>query len=476
LVERRVELGKRVRRLAAVPVGLLLSLGLFAAVTQATVNLSGLVAAPAPAGQGGTTQAGAASTFHLHVNLSSQPPGDDLRNLTFHLPPGLVGNPTAAALCLVSHFDDDNCPAGSRVGVSSTTQEVETGIPQIGDLDVTISGDVYNVVPAAGQPGRLGIVLRPQPLSFEDVTVGTLNVITQEPCETPGTFPGGDVPGTFPCAFVRADVTTTSPKQFLLVPVTIRPGDLGLDNTLGPLPRTVNTTAVAEPTRLCLSNDTPGFPPAIAPPNPLACLDVAENELFPGSPEFPIDISDEPAETSENTLDIRLRSIDTRLFAHAPSGAPFITNPTSCGPAVTRFDARSYRGDVSTGSAGFTVTGCAAAPPPAAPPPAAPPSNDFSFGKVKLNKRKGTAKLTINIVEGPGELDLAKTKKVKADDEPVEGQGATAEKLAIKPTGKAKKKLNDKGKAKVTVNVTYAPTGTGGTPNTESKKIKLVKR
>jgi Ca2+-binding RTX toxin-like protein len=102
------------------------------------------------------------------------------------------------------------------------------------------------------------------------------------------------------------------------------------------------------------------------------------------------------------------------------------------------------------------------------------PSNDFTFGTVKKNKRKGTAKLTIEIVEGPGELDLTKTKKVKADDEAVEGEGATEERLAIKPKGKAKKKLNKKGKARVRAEVTYIPDG--GEPNTQSKKLKLKKR
>src|SRR5215211_4799878 len=112
-------------------------------------------------------------------------------------------------------------------------------------------------------------------------------------------------------------------------------------------------------------------------------------------------------------------------------------------------------------------------PPPdgGVPPEEGGPSNEFSFGKLKKNKRKGTAKLTVN-VPGPGELDLAKTKKVKADDESAEGAGK--EKLSIKPRGKAKKKLNKKGKAKVKAEVTFAPDG--GTPNTEDKKIKLVKR
>ena len=96
------------------------------------------------------------------------------------------------------------------------------------------------------------------------------------------------------------------------------------------------------------------------------------------------------------------------------------------------------------------------------------PDNSFSFGKLKRNLQKGTAKLTVN-VPGGGELGLAKTKKVKADDEPAEDAGN--EKLLVKPRGKAKKKLNQTGKAKVKAKVTYTPTG--GEPNTESKNVTL---
>ncbi|MGH3452443.1 MAG: hypothetical protein ACRDQW_17435 [Haloechinothrix sp.] len=96
------------------------------------------------------------------------------------------------------------------------------------------------------------------------------------------------------------------------------------------------------------------------------------------------------------------------------------------------------------------------------------PTNEFSFGKAKRNKRRGTAKLTVN-VPGPGELELAKTRKVKADDEPVEAAGE--ETLRVKPKGKAKKKLNKGGKAKVKAKVTYTPDG--GAPNTERKRVKL---
>jgi hypothetical protein len=111
-------------------------------------------------------------------------------------------------------------------------------------------------------------------------------------------------------------------------------------------------------------------------------------------------------------------------------------------------------------------------PPPPPPPPGALPSNEFSFGKVKKNKKRGTAKLTVRIEQGPGELELAKTKKVKPDDEPAEAAGE--EKLSIKPSRKAKKKLNRSGKAKVKAEVTYTPDG--GEPNTQTKRVRLIKR
>jgi GDSL-like Lipase/Acylhydrolase family len=110
------------------------------------------------------------------------------------------------------------------------------------------------------------------------------------------------------------------------------------------------------------------------------------------------------------------------------------------------------------------------------PLPSPLPSN-FSFGKMKKNKRKGTATLTVE-VPAPGELDLAKTKEVKAYEGAIthfENRAALGGAfVSIKPKGKAKKKLNNEGKAKVKAIVTY--TRTGGSPNTKDKKIKLVKR
>jgi streptogramin lyase len=110
-------------------------------------------------------------------------------------------------------------------------------------------------------------------------------------------------------------------------------------------------------------------------------------------------------------------------------------------------------------------------PPPPPPPPNGCTDNAFDFGKPKRNKKKGTAKLPVE-VPCAGTVELAKTKKVKADEETAEAEGE--EKLAIKAKGKAKRKLNKKGKAKVKAEVTYTPDG--GEPNTQEKKVKLVKR
>jgi DNA-binding beta-propeller fold protein YncE len=109
-------------------------------------------------------------------------------------------------------------------------------------------------------------------------------------------------------------------------------------------------------------------------------------------------------------------------------------------------------------------------PPGGGPPPSGQRAlNEFSFGKVKKNKRKGTAKLTVE-VPGPGGLELAKTKKVKGASKQALSAGDV--KLVIKPRGNAKKKVAEKGKSKVRAEVTFTPDR--GDPNTKIKRVKLV--
>ena len=103
-------------------------------------------------------------------------------------------------------------------------------------------------------------------------------------------------------------------------------------------------------------------------------------------------------------------------------------------------------------------------------------SNDFSFGQVKKDESTGTATLAVKIAEGPGKLRLAQSKTVKADKDGIKRVGAPpSTKLAIRPKGKTRKRLNNKGKATVKARVIYSPTG--GSPNHKLrvKTITLVK-
>jgi len=100
----------------------------------------------------------------------------------------------------------------------------------------------------------------------------------------------------------------------------------------------------------------------------------------------------------------------------------------------------------------------------------ATPSNDISFGATKRNKRKGTAILAV-LVPGPGELALA-GKGLKASSATAAAAGEA--KLTVKAAGKAKRKLRRKGKKVFEPGVTFTPTG--GAANTESTRVKLVRK
>jgi virginiamycin B lyase len=109
------------------------------------------------------------------------------------------------------------------------------------------------------------------------------------------------------------------------------------------------------------------------------------------------------------------------------------------------------------------------------PPPPPRPSNDFSFGKLKRNLKKGTAKLTVK-VPGPGQLGLAETKRLRSDSTQAAAAGKI--RLRVRPHKKTWPKFARRGKLKVSARVTFSPTGspTGGEPNTESKQLKLKRR
>ena len=100
-----------------------------------------------------------------------------------------------------------------------------------------------------------------------------------------------------------------------------------------------------------------------------------------------------------------------------------------------------------------------------------PPSNKFSFGKVKLDKKKGMATVQVK-VPGAGKVLLAGSKTVKKASATARAKATL--KIKVKAKGKAAKALKKKGKAKVKAKFTFTPNG--GTAAGKSRTIKLIRK
>ena len=94
----------------------------------------------------------------------------------------------------------------------------------------------------------------------------------------------------------------------------------------------------------------------------------------------------------------------------------------------------------------------------------------FDLGKLKRNKKKGTAKLEVTGLRTAGELKLSgkglKTQRKSA--------GPGSAKLKLKPKGKLAKNLKRKGKAKVKAKVVFTPNG--GDAAQQNDKVKLKRK
>ncbi len=98
------------------------------------------------------------------------------------------------------------------------------------------------------------------------------------------------------------------------------------------------------------------------------------------------------------------------------------------------------------------------------------PSNRFRFGKIKRNRRNGTARLQIK-VPGPGVLVL-RGKKVRYVKHKATKAGSTF--LTVRPKIRLNKALKRRHHVKVKVRVTFTPTG--GKTSAKSKSLKLIRR
>ena len=110
-----------------------------------------------PATQAGSHPFQLTTTLVLNQSGQSQRlPIELTKDLGFHLPPGLVGDPNAAAQCTMANFfalvsEANLCAADSVVGVATVT----INEPKILHV-VTKTVPVFNLVPAQGEPARFG--------------------------------------------------------------------------------------------------------------------------------------------------------------------------------------------------------------------------------------------------------------------------------------------------------------------------------
>ncbi len=70
------------------------------------------------------------------------------KDILAELPPGLIGNPTAAEQCVARLAEEDKCSGDSQVGFLK--------IRSAGEAPNTFQSQIYNMTPAEGQAARLG--------------------------------------------------------------------------------------------------------------------------------------------------------------------------------------------------------------------------------------------------------------------------------------------------------------------------------
>jgi hypothetical protein len=119
---------------------------------------------------------GAIETYH-YISEEGEPiapklvgPAKMAKDLSFNLPPGLVGNPTPFPRCTLAQFLKENgknpseCPAQAAVGVAVVTATLPT-LQDFGILTFTVP--LFNLEPAAGEPARFGFLLPGSPVILD---------------------------------------------------------------------------------------------------------------------------------------------------------------------------------------------------------------------------------------------------------------------------------------------------------------------
>jgi hypothetical protein len=134
-----------------------------------------------------TFEGGALNEQTHHELLSQAKPAALTKDLSFKLPPGLIGDPALLPQCTLAQFNTNigagsECPPQTAVGVA----DVRVNIPGLTHDNIgLVQGAVYNIEPAAGEPARFGFLVENSPVLIDTavrtggdygVTVSVTNV------------------------------------------------------------------------------------------------------------------------------------------------------------------------------------------------------------------------------------------------------------------------------------------------------------
>ena len=141
------------RRLAALAAAT--AVLLFAApAAQAHVSILSFSAQPANTKAGGHPDFVVQFSLTAHNTILDPCDCNDAKDVTAHLPAGLIGNPHATPQCDISQFASDLCPPDSQVGIA---EAVVSSQPGKGSGEGTrFLSPLFNLVPPPSEPALLG--------------------------------------------------------------------------------------------------------------------------------------------------------------------------------------------------------------------------------------------------------------------------------------------------------------------------------
>ncbi len=127
----------------------------------------------APDAQAGSHPFQFTTTLDLNQTSEGEPAGALAKDLSFRLPAGLVGNPTAYPRCTLAQFGTivnsqaNECPADTVLGVAVVSYENKE-VPR----EETATSPIFNLEPSVGEPARFGFQPAGIPV-FLDTSVRT---------------------------------------------------------------------------------------------------------------------------------------------------------------------------------------------------------------------------------------------------------------------------------------------------------------